>query len=476
MFQINKKNKLPLYRQLVNSIIQQIDEGILIPGERLLSERQLAQELGVNRSTIVRAYEELELQGFVDKKRNSGTYIAPKKEVSFNLNTVYKSNFFASKHHPQQEVYLTRVKQLIDEKVPGVIDTYTGELPTYLLPNGELPNLRWQEFLNEKKDELGYYPLRQEINKLVYQTYCYESNTNNMMITAGGQQSLYLLLQTLLKPGDTVAIESPSFFNGLSLLRSMAIKVIEIPVDQNGMQVEILKEMLTSHTIRLVLTNANFQNPTGSSMSRQRRQELIHLCQIYRIPLIEDDVFGQLAFPKTRKYPLLKELAPDQVIYIGSLSKILGKEIQLGWLDAPKLVLMQVQKIIEESESQLNIFPQVLATYALKNPSFNEEVMELREVLGNKKEMFIAELSRNLSSDISFIEPKGGYYMWLTFKGRQLKEEDWFLLLEEKVTVFPSFFITNDCQSCRVNFSRMSQEEIVTFTRRLGKTVKKWKR
>jgi len=294
------------------------------------------------------------------------------------------------------------------------------------------------------------------------------------MLTAGGQQSLVLLIQALLKSGDTVAVEDPSFFNGISVLNAMSIKVIKIPVDQDGMCVSVLEKMVKKESVQLVLTNPNFQNPTGTSMSLTRRKKLIDLCQMYRIPIIEDDVFGQLSFHPPNHYPLLKELAPQSVIYIGSLSKILGSRMQLGWIEAPKYVLDGVVKLRDEYETQLNIFPQVMASFALTNPNFSKKLSHLQETLKNRMNYFINALQTTLSEDIDFTLPKGGYYIWLTYKKRELTNEDWLLLLKAHVAVLPSFIMTDSSQSCRVNVARLDERKIDLFVLKLQEITQQW--
>ncbi|MEG0285756.1 MAG: PLP-dependent aminotransferase family protein [Vagococcus sp.] len=469
MFQIDKQNSIPLYRQLMNEIIIQIKDEELQKGERLPSERILAKEVGVNRSTVVRTYDELDAQGFVERRPNSGTYVLGTQSESFSIKKM-NTTIFSSIHQSEKITqFYSDIRKAIHTNSDKLIDTYTGELPSELIPNIDLPQLKWQEFLNERNDSLGYYPLRQEIRQLMN-----EGIETEIMLTAGGQQSLFLLLQVLLKPGDTVAIEAPSFFNGLSLLQSMAINIIEIPVDSDGMKVAYLEEKMEKETIQLVLTNPNFQNPTGSSMTLKRRKQLVSLCQLYRIPIIEDDVFGQLFYKENSSLPRLKSLAPKQVIYLGSLSKVLGKEIQLGWIEASKKVLDQVKKLRDESESQLSIFPQVLAAHALQSETFKEELIELRTHLLALKSLFIETLEQQLKGEFTYINPQGGYYIWLTYRGRKLMETDWYYFLEKGILIFPSFFISSDVQSCRINLSRLDNKSIPEFISRLSEIVEIW--
>lgn len=470
---IDKRRKIPLYRQIMNQIIKQMDEGILLKGDRLPSERKLATESGVNRSTIVRAYDELYAQGFVERKSSSGTYVLGNVKDSFSGRT-HGPLFFIKDKRFNKDPYVQKIDELIKRDNPRLIDVYKGELPFELVPNISLPSFHWKEFLQEEVSPLGYLELRRRISGLMTTTYQYTPNEQEVMLTAGGQQSLVLLMQALLRPGDVVAIEDPSFFNGMSLFKSMAIKVIKIPVDKNGMCVEELEKKLQSESIQMVLTNPNFQNPTGSSMSLKRRKKLVEMCRTYRIPIIEDDVFGQLSYDVPHGLPLLKELAPETVIYIGSLSKILGKRMQLGWIDAPRLVLNEVIKLRDEYESELSIFPQVLATHALQDETFLNQLADLRAQLKEKKQLLKVELDAHLATKMTCYYPDGGYYAWLTYQGRELVQEDWQLLLDNQIAVYPSFLNTDHAQSCRVNLARLSKSQTIILVRRLEEICQCW--
>lgn len=471
---VNKLSNTPLYRQIINQLIQQINDGILYEEYRLPSERVLAQQLNINRSTVVRAYDELEAQGFVEKRASSGTFVLAQSEEQ-KLNQLREMVQYNDATHENND-YEKQVKAMIKTDKSSVIDGYSGELPYKMIPNINLPNLNWQSFLSEEVSRLGYEPLRKTIASLVKKMYHHVPKEDELMLTAGGQQSLVLLVQVLLKSGDTVAVEDPSFFNGISVLNAMNIKVVRIPVDKDGMVISELEQVIKQQNIQLVLTNPNFQNPTGTTMSLSRRKQLISVCQMYRIPIIEDDVFGQLAYRTPNSLPLLKEMNPQSVIYIGSLSKILGSRMQLGWIEAPKYVLEEVVKLRDEYETQLNIFPQVMASYALNEPQFYQQLEVLQQTLATRTMYFTKLLEKELSGDIHYTLPKGGYYVWLTYTKRELKNEDWLKLLDEKIAVLPSFVMSSNAQSCRVNISRLDEDKLAQFVLKFKKIIEQWER
>lgn len=470
---IDKRRSIPLYRQIINQVIQQINQNILLKGDRLPSERKLAKDIGVNRSTVVRAYDELYAMGFVERKTNSGTFVLSSSNENFTDNT-RRSLVFKKNSKDYSDPYILKIKDMFKRDNPLLIDGYTGELPFEIIPNISLPSFHWKDFLKEEDSSLGYLDLRRTVRNLVAKTYNYNPKEEEIMLTASGQQSLVLLIQALLKPGDIVAIEDPSFFSSMSLFKAMSIKVIKIQVDSNGLCVDELEEKLQIESIKLVLTNPNFQNPTGSSMSLKRRYKLVEICRAYRIPILEDDVFGQLSYQVPSQLPLLKQLAPDIVIYIGSLSKILGKRIQLGWIDAPSLVLSEVINLRDEYESELSIFPQVLASHALKDQNYLNQLTILRQQLKEQVDFFKAEMNKTLPTQMICSYPRGGYYVWLTYFGRKLEKEDWDIFLDNHVAVYPSFLNTTNAQSCRINIARLSKKQIKRMVRILKEICHEW--
>ncbi|MGY3766009.1 aminotransferase-like domain-containing protein [Vagococcus vulneris] len=471
--ELSRESKVPLYQQIMQQIIEKIGNGELEMKRRLPSERQLAKELMVNRSTIVRAYDELCFQGFVERKVNSGTFVSKISTESVIVRQLSRIGSASTNQSKDENEYLDCMKQKSLIKNQSFIDTYTGELPTALIPEIKLPDLIWNDFLKRENQSLGLLDLRRIIAKNTAVNYQVLPDPDDLMVTSGGSQSLFFLIQTLLKPGDTVVIEDPSFFKGLSVLKLMSLNVIRVPVDSEGMRVSQLKEILTTNNVRLVITNPNFQNPTGTTLSLERRIDLIKSCRLFNTIIIEDDVFGQLAYQVPNRLPLLKELAPDLVIYIGSLSKVLGKNIQLGWIYASRIILDEVVRLRDETENNLSIFPQVLAEVALKMPSFNKQLKDLRCDLSYRMTDFRIALMEHLSDSVTATFPQGGHYIWLTVTSRKLKKDDWLHLLNEGIAVYPSYLNDRrDFQSCRVNVSRLKNDDVSAFIAGLKKMIR----
>lgn len=478
MWEIDHKNHQPLYQQIIQLIEFKATTGELLPGEKLPSERELAKLLKVNRSTIVRAFDELASKGVIIRKRGSGTII---NDGEWDIQIFEGINW---RHYLQKETLSTEgafkeeIYSRLAEKNHHLIDGYSSELPIELIPELKIPSMNWRDILEEdlQQENLGYIELRRSLQHLMKQEFSYEMALDEILITEGAQQAVFFIIHALLKKGDTVAIETPSFFYSLPVFSNAGIKTVGVPVDQEGIQLKVLEKKFQQFPVKMLFVNPSYQNPTGTSLTLERRKELVDLCKKYQVAVVEDDVFGFLKFSKTKPVPRLKELSEENVIYIGSLTKILGSTIQIGWVNAPKRVLEQMIKVRERWEFSLSIFPQMLATLGLNDQSFTLQLNHLKDVLENRKELLVGLLKKELAEEFSFYTPEGGYYLWLTLLRPALSVNDWKALLETELLVMPSFLLGKDKQSMRINYARLSERDCFRVVEILKNLCIKWQR
>ncbi|WP_314208296.1 PLP-dependent aminotransferase family protein [Vagococcus salmoninarum] len=461
MWELTRLPKQPIYQSIVQLILEHIKTGRLLPGEKLPPERELATLFGVNRSTVVHGLDELEAMGVIIRKQGSGTLVNEGKWGVYTGSRTNWRTYLAQGSLKESHPYLAKLQGLVTADDPELIDGFTGELPLDLIPSIDLPNISWKEFINEEKrqDLRGYQPLRQGVIKQLAQENHLMINDDELLITSGAQQALFLIIHVLLKNGDGVAIEDPSSFYGLSLFQGAGIRLFGVPLDSEGMKLTELEELIIRRKIKLVLVNPNLQNPTGKTMSESRRQNLVALCGSYHIPIVEDDVFGQLFFDKKRPVSSLKELDPNNVIYIGSLSKILGGTTKIGWLSAPNRVVLQLAEAHQGIDASLSVFPQVLASYALQDQTYESKLVALRQSLCQRRDRLVALLAAELGDKLTFEIPLGGYFLWVTVISKELKQTDYDLLLKNKILISPSFLFGGDYQSMRINFARLTEDQ-----------------
>ncbi|MCB5954370.1 PLP-dependent aminotransferase family protein [Enterococcus sp. CWB-B31] len=468
MWELNKEKGLPVYRKIIELILSYIREGELLPGEKLPAERRLAEKLGVNRSTVVHALEELEDMGWLIRKQGSGSFVAEGKwGIASTARTDWR-RYLEQNAFNKTEPFIEKMNQLMSENSDQILDVYTGELPLELIPSFDIPPLTWKHFLEEEEqDDFGYLPLRESICRMVEKEYDFSLQKESLLITSGAQQALFLILQVLLRAGDSVAIEDPSFFYALPIFQAAGIRLYGVPMDDEGIELMSLEQLIRQHRVKMVMVNPSFQNPTGKVMGVRRRQELVKLCQKYQIPIVEDDVFGQLSEISAIQIPPLKKLDPENVLYIGSLSKILGSTTKIGWLSAPPSVNRQIAEARKIMDFSLSIFPQLLGNIALNDPSFDEKLSLLKNEVHQRGEAVYTVLKKLECWKVE--KPQGGFYLWATFLGKELKQNDWQQFLREGLLAAPGFLFSRDRNSVRINFSRVSAEQLPLFRQKIEK-------
>lgn len=461
----------PLYKQIENTLITQIQTGELLPGDKIAPERVLAKRYQVNRSTVVHALDELVAAGWIVRKQGSGTHVAPgrfgSRQFVFN-----QWRQFLSGPYLKEDPYITAIRKLKEEN--SSIDLYTGDLPNDLIPDFVFPSFSWQEIRQEEHQltNLGYGPLKAELILFLQKELPIKGNDQELLITSGATQASILLMTLLLSAGDVLATEESSFLFSLPLFSSLQVQLVGIAQDAEGLSPTALEVAIQSKNIRLLYLTPNHQNPTGKTLSLKRRKEILALCQKYRLPIIEDDVFHELSFAKN--LPALKSLAPDQVIYIGSLSKIFGASIKIGWLYAPKNMIKSLAIAKERMDNNTELFPQLLAYHALSSAVYQTQQQKLTQELALRSHHF-ASLLEDFQEDWHFTPIQGGLYYWLTWKHQKLSRKQWSDFLKEGLLVAPSFLFSNDSQSVRINYTRLSSDQYAEFRERFKRITQAWK-
>ncbi|KRM21157.1 bacterial regulatory s, gntR family protein [Latilactobacillus graminis DSM 20719] len=444
-------------------MIELLEKNQLSPDDQLPPERRLAQLLRVNRSTVTRAFDELVVDGVLERRIGSGTFISQqmypqKKRVNWHtyLNRQKRHRIQIEQRH---------IRALIEQQAVNLIDVYSSELPLALVPQFQFPALTWQDFITAQTLETthGYLPLIEAINQLDQHNEQLAFSEDQFLITAGVQQSLFLILQGLLVPGDAVAIESPSFFHDSTLFETTGIRVYEAPIDADGIELSALEQLVIQHRIKLLILNPDYQNPTGQVMSLGRRYAVIKLCQRYQIPIVEDNIFAWLGFNPSKQLPSLKQLDPENVIYISSLSKIMGASSRIGWVVATPQVIEQLIHVQRETDLVPSITAQVMVTLAMGDPHFQVQLDQLKRILQKRAQATYQMLTQVLP-EWQVTLPSGGYYIWVTRDKDQLRLKS---LLAHQLAVAPGSLFGFKTDALRINFARLDAPLLGQLAQRL---------
>ena len=479
---LDRQSEVPLYQQIESHLRKAILSGNLPSDTRLPASRQLAQDLGVNRATIENAYSALEAEGLVFSKMGSGTYVLPVT----SLPSIPKNDSNAPWPLWQSSLTMNPASgaDLEDDPPPTVhprlISFASGVSDSRQFPVEEFRKVLQTVMRRDQIDSLeygerrGYAPLRKGIAQILA-SQGLQAHPENILITAGSQQAIFLVAQVLLKPNDIVLVEDPSYSVALDLFRSLGFQIIGIPVDGQGMQVEKLETLLQLHHPKLIYTIPNFHNPTGTCLSSARRRELILLAGKYNVPILEDDFVGDLRY-EGHTQPSLKSLDPGgQVIYVSTFSKMLMPGLRVGFIVADGPVydsLLNFKRLSDLATSTL--IQRALDAYMTVG-RYQTYLHRSCQIFRTRRDAMVKALKRHMPGS-SFEIPKGGLFIWLRLPRALSASELHPIAQKEGVSFAPgnSFFIDGKRGGdwLRLNFAAQPVEDIEEGIKRLGAAVR----
>lgn len=481
---VNKHSDVPLYLQIKNAIKVSIEEGSLKTGFRLPPTRTLARQLAINRNTVANAYEELLADGLIDSHVGRGTYVAwappldglrdPAEGGSAKM--VWEGLFAKGFNGPS-------VATLRDLFQVGTMQGYVSFAGSYpadaTLPVDEFRNClnhalrRYGRALLKYGPSSGFAPLQELLHERM-KGEGIDVEPENILVTNGSQQGLYLVARLLLDPGDAVIVENPTYSGAISVFSSLQATLVGLPVDRQGMDVTDLEQVIARTKPKLIYCTPNFQNPTSETMSLQRRRQLLAISRRYRVPILEDNYGGELRF-EGESLPSIKALDENsQVIYLSTFSKSLIPGIRLGWVAAPAHVterLIAVKQLDDFSSSPLL---QAATFEFCRRRYFKAHLEKTRRLYHAHRDGMLDALDRYFPKGSVWNRPAGGLFLWVSLP-ETVNSDDVFLEAKKAGVLFSRgslFFIDGRGHNCmRLSYSMASEAEIERGVRVLGRII-----
>ncbi|WP_419872550.1 PLP-dependent aminotransferase family protein [Candidatus Pristimantibacillus sp. PTI5] len=462
MWKPDRSNNKPLYQQIVEHIERRISNAELPPGSILPSERKLAEQLGVNRSTVIQAYEELRASGMVESTVGSGTYVSRTKWGISPMQTPNWRQYTEGGTFLPNLPLMRRIRE-VTQSDKSVINMASGELSSDLFPNEVVSDLlqkqRFQEHLGYD-DPQGYDLLRQSLVRSLQEYNGINTMESSILITSGSQQSLYLITQCLLAPGDAVAIEDPSYCYSLPMFQSAGLRIFRLPVHHDGIDPDDIIRLYRQHRIRMIFANPNYQNPTGTILSEDKRRRLLQVATELRVPIVEDDPFSLTSFSGAVPSSLKSMDTDGIVLYIGSLSKVAASGLRIGWLIAPQTVIGRLTDARQQMDFGLSIVSQWVAEQLLTSEHFDRHIIHLQQALYEKQKLMVHSLKHTLQDKVTFTPPQGGLNLWCKINQRiddsKLLEES----VKRGVVFVPGSVYGSEPGYVRFSFAKPRLDEI----------------
>ena len=478
---LDRASKVSLTQQLVDRLVGAIEAGELGPGEKLPTTRALAVEAGVNHLTAARAYRRLAELGYVTATVGRGTFVRSLTPAAGETGDEWQVYVLPDRPITYAEQVLGDAFRLAGE--PGVISLSTGHPSAELYPTDELARISADVFRDEGGAAISYitveglWELREQIAERG-RRHGYAWDPEEILVTSGARQSLDLVARELLEPGDVAVVESPSFIGMLSSLRSTGARVIGIPVDEHGMDVDALEQVLARHEVKLCGLQTACQNPTGRDLSPERRQRLAELAIERNFFILEDRVYADMRF-EGEPVRSLRELAPSHVIYANSLSKIVGGGLRVGWIAARGPVFERLAALKLETDFHTATLVQHIAARYLASGGYDRQVKSSVPFYRERRDALMAALERHLAGEHRAVTPTGGHHVWVTLERPVNERELYTEGLRHGVTFTPGGVVTVERPahtSFRLSFSLLSPEELDEGVKRLARAIRELRR
>lgn len=479
------KSSKPITLQLQEQIREHLASRALHPGDRLPSTRHLAEQLGIHRSTVALAYQELWAQGWIDQRPGSAPRVRARLAPAVEAPDIPREAFdwagLASR--PAREalgVHRAMVRNAVRE---GFIDFGSLHMDPRLFPVEEFrismarAMKKGGAALLTYGDGQGYRPLREFLARRMA-LHGVKARAEEILITNGGQQALDLVLRMLAQPGRSVAVESPTYSLLLPLLRLNGLKPVEIPYGADGMDLPALEAALDRDPPVLVYTMPNFQNPTGRSASQANREGLLALCERYQVPILEDGFEEEMKYFGRVTPPIKAMDRQGLVAYCGSFSKVLFAGIRVGWIVAPQGCIEQLLALRHFSEIMPTMIPQAALHEFCERGLYDLHVSRMHRVYRRRMQAALRALHQHVDPAWArWEEPKGGYLIWLELKAAGSRKPDWAGLFKAAgVRVSPgNLFSPSHAHPAwvRLSISLLDEAQIEEGVRRLAAALAK---
>jgi 2-aminoadipate transaminase len=469
-------------QQLVDRISAAIEAGELEPGEKLPPTRELAAQADVNHLTAARVYRKLAELGYVTASVGRGTFVRSLTPAS------------SAEHGDDWQVYalppdeLTYSEQVLADTFTlagreDMISLATGWPAPSTYPTEEVARIAAVVFAEEGGNALSYlaanglFELREQIAARG-RTYGYAGDADEVVVTSGAQQAIALSAQATLEPGDVAVIESPTFMGMMTALRRTRARVIGVPVDEDGFDVDALERLLARHEVKLVGLQTACQNPTGRNTSEERRVRLAELAVERNFFILEDRVYADMNF-EGGFVRSLRELAPAHVLYVNSLSKVVGGGLRAGWVAARGPVRDRIATLKLDADFHTPTLIQHIAARWLATGAYDRHVKQTIPFYRGRRDALLAALERHLAGEYRVDPPAGGHHLWVTLT-RPLDERALYAeAARHGVTFTPGGAVTAERRSqtsFRLSFSLLDPVELDEGVRRLARAIREVRR
>ena len=480
---LDNNTAIPLHQQLYEELRRAILSGRLLPRQRIPSTRSLAKSLGISRTTVTSCYEQLLSEGYLETIVGSGTYVCaqlpddllhstPVESVQKTVLPIQLSKYAARLADMDTSLMSEPDLQISFRYGRPAFDHFPMQTWRKLLSRHCRENSTWLDYAT---DALGYKPLREAIARYLSRSRAVQCEPEQVIITNGTQQALYLIMRLLIELGNAIALEDPGYLSARRIFLSQGAKLLPIRVDESGLVVKDLAKY-ANESIKLVYVTPSHQFPTGSILSLPRRLELLAWAQQNSAMIIEDDYDSEYRYGD-RPIPALQGLAQtDSVLYIGTFSKVLFPSLRIGYLVLPQSLIALFARAKWLSDRSLpSLEQQVLADF-IEQGHIDRHIRKMRSLYDLRRQALVQALKANFGEKAKILGEKAGLHLMVRLQTHLTDEE----IIQRAARVGvgmmsaqPSYLNVNCAGELIFGYSELTQEQIQKGISRLAQVIAK---
>ncbi|MCY4780422.1 PLP-dependent aminotransferase family protein [Sphingobacterium sp. UT-1RO-CII-1] len=466
---IDRASTTPVYMQVTHQLINAIQRGYLLTGTKLPGTRLLSSTLAVHRKTIIAVYEELDAQGWIEIRPNKGSFVLQKKDAKGKRISTEKQNLLA--YYPEKTGYSFEKSSLLDNpfEFSSCHYSFNDGTPDIRLTQIEQLSKFYSSNIKRKSNlkKLGYHNsdgseyFKENLSNYLNLSRGLHISKENILITRSTEMSVYIISEILLRALDIVVVASLSYFSVNMIFQKSGARIVQVPVDEEGIQVDALEKLCRQYTIRMLYLTPHHHYPTTVSLTAERRVALLDLAHQYGFIILEDDYDYDFHYDQKALLPLASADTNGMVIYIGAFGKSLAPGFRTGFIVAPQNVMAEMRKYLGIIDRQGDVLMEMVLAEMIAEGEINRHLKKSIKIYQERRNLFVNILNQTFGENIHFQQPSGGLAVWVQWKNpinllqvsQECRKEQLFipknLLYQHK-----------DLTAMRLGFGHMNKEEM----------------